>query len=124
MYEIANPYYYIEYYPNESDQLQQVGSLLRITSFVNACHRVKIIQTLASIGDIKQDSLLYLDSSSYMLLKNQWLQSGVASASANPKDLLGKWKLLCETVMETRDMKVKTNQEIITYVNYFKKKDL
>jgi hypothetical protein len=47
LHEVKHPYYYIEYFPSGSDHLQQICSLVRITSFINACHRVKQFQQLS-----------------------------------------------------------------------------
>jgi len=47
--EIKYPYYYAEYMPltkAKIGHLQHIGSLSRITSYVNACSRVKLLQSL------------------------------------------------------------------------------
>jgi len=48
-FEMSYPYYYVEYMPKKKvkmGNLQQVGSLSRITAFINACQRVKIMESL------------------------------------------------------------------------------
>ena len=58
-FEIQYPYFYAEFMPKKSEKkghMQQIGSLCRISSFVNACQRVHIMQSLSGI-----DKIVYLD---------------------------------------------------------------
>ena len=44
MLDIGGPYhYYAEFRPREHDQLMSIGSLCRITGFLNAAARVRIL---------------------------------------------------------------------------------
>ncbi len=43
IFEISYPYYYCELETKRQDKTTQVGSLSRITGFLNAAHRVKIM---------------------------------------------------------------------------------
>lgn len=68
-----------------------IGSLSRITGFLNSVHRVKLMQSLKSIDWFK--SIRYLDGN-YLVLKNSWLDSSVSfNLASNKYNLseLGKW---------------------------------
>ena len=52
--------YYAEFKPREHDQLVQIGSLCRITGFLNAAARVKLLQTISDLN--LKTEVLYLDN--------------------------------------------------------------
>jgi hypothetical protein len=63
LHELKHPYYYIEYYPTGSDHLQQICSLVRITSYINACHRIRQFQHLSQFEGVNGlENVLYVDS--------------------------------------------------------------
>lgn len=49
IFEVQHPFYYTEFEPKISDVVTQVGSLARITGFLNAAHRVALANSLSSI---------------------------------------------------------------------------
>ena len=75
VHELHYPFYYVEFQPESQNQLMQIGSLTRINSFANACHRVKLHETLSNnIKALDQNSqqrpeIAYLDGKT-LILKN------------------------------------------------------
>ena len=49
IFEVQHPFYYTEFEPKILDVVTQVGSLARITGFLNAAHRVALANSLSSI---------------------------------------------------------------------------
>jgi hypothetical protein len=43
IYEISHPYYYCELETKAADRVSQIGSLSRLTGFLNAAHRVRLM---------------------------------------------------------------------------------
>ena len=71
MFEIQYPFNYIEYLPTsklKTRHMQQIGSLSRISAYINACQRVRYAQTLSRIDTNR--SVTYLDGRT-LILKNQ-----------------------------------------------------
>lgn len=95
--DLGHPFYYSEFKQRDTDKLQQVGSLCRITGFLNAVSRVK---TLQSLEDIQvSNNLLYLDNQ-FLLLQNASLSqktSFVNNAHCFNLTELGKWQLVLES---------------------------
>ena len=88
--DFGYPYYYVELKQKSSDKLQQIGSLCRITGFLNAVARVK---TLQSFEEVCPNNILYLDNQ-YLLLKNASLtQKSSFTNGMHAFNLteLGKW---------------------------------
>lgn len=120
MMEIKYPYYYVEYMPEnkiKTGHLQSIGSLARITSYVSACSRVKLMQ---SFDGLNVDSdIVYLDKKTLIIKDNkikfnwttgksdQTLASGSgphqylhqSSQNSYQGNDIGKWLLEYETAM-------------------------
>ena len=117
LFELSHPYYYAEYYPQGSDHLQQICSLIRLSSYANACHRIKLYQSLKQFdGQSSIDSILYLDHQYLLLdskelhethLQNMKLPTCVKLLSQN--DVIGKYNL----VLKGQD------EEMDRYLQYF-----
>ena len=90
-------HYYAEFSPQEIDQVNSVGSLCRITGFLNAAARVKILKTISHLRIV--DNVVYLDNQN-LLLKNAKLSHedtfSMQKTDKNTSDL-GKWQLIAET---------------------------
>eukprot|EP00347_Sterkiella_histriomuscorum_P001027 403373619 len=113
-YEISHPYYFIEYFPDGSDPLQQVGSLYRLTAYINACNRVFLSQQMCKISP---KNILYMDQQ-HLLLKNQWLNQQQQNQNTSLVDQqlqsFGKYKLIVQTliVKDQDDLKSQEQNEI------------
>lgn len=114
-HELSYPYFYLEYNPPGSTELCQIGSLTRINSFINACHRVK---TLQSLSDVQFANIVYLDSQ-YALIKNQKIAS--IECQMNIRDI-GKWKLKHDTSLEQPYPGYEHCKEIKRHIEHFKSK--
>ena len=132
LYEVKHPYYYIEYFPSGSDQLQQICSLVRITSFLNACQRIRQFQQLAQFeGNGGLENVLYLDSQ-YLLVKNrQLIDHSITnlklpiSAKVSQKfaDIqIGKYRLVLSETYPLADSLGKNQCELNRYLEHFQQR--
>lgn len=94
--DFGYPFYYAEFKQRSTDKLQQIGSLCRITGYLNAVARVKVMQ---SLEDVSIQSVVYLDNQ-FLAVKNAALtpktsfNNGIQAFNLTE---LGKWQLLLET---------------------------
>ena len=98
--DLGSPYhYYAEFKPKETNQLTSIGALCRITGFLNAAARVRILTTISDLSFKNQ--VLYLDNQ-HLFLKNATLRPyhmfSCQQTDASPHDL-GKWQLVAETAI-------------------------
>lgn len=113
LYEIKHPYYFIEYYPKGSDSLQQICSLVRLTSYSNACHRIKTFQALSQFSSPKDlQHIVYMDHR-YLLLKNRELiDQHIAriklpqSAKQAGWEVMGKYREILEGDRSNHELKI------------------
>lgn len=106
------PYYYTEFKQRPSDKLTQIGSLCRISGYLNAVARVKLMQ---SIAEVPINSVTYLDNQ-FLALKNSALTPKISftnNAHAFNLTELGKWQLLLETqIQHSREVVPPLNQSM------------
>ena len=92
IYELSYPFFYVEFQNREADKLTKINSLARITGFLNAAYRVKLMQSLTPVWH----SVAYLDSQ-FLLLRNASFSSQHSFTLTQQKynlSELGKWLLL------------------------------
>ena len=92
VHEISYPYYFIEYFPDGSDPLQQMGSLYRLSSYANACHRTMLS---SYISNIYPSNILFMDQR-HLLLKNSWIDKSKLSLSPKGENFELLPKNLCD----------------------------
>ena len=135
-FEIQHPYYYVEVMPHnkiKGGHMHQVGSLSRINSYINACSRVAVLESLSGVS---QSDIMFMDSKNLILrdrsISDEWTTKRSAAAAASGSGAhqysgsslktsyqqcdLGKWMLRYETSKQVSCM----NQFFLNHITQIK----